>query len=303
MFHPCFRAPSWLFARRLADRLARIRSALTKVAAAGVLSLCSAVSALAGSVTQPGSTIGPAAGAPIPPGVYFSDWIDQGCRTSQSRLCLGDDIPVLTWSTPWTIFGARLQTDLAQIIPVWLGVQNEFFTSGIFNPFLSVQLAWDLGNGWGFSYMLGYYTAVQGTISTSSNSVNQRFALSYTANGWNLTTNNILGIVDHPLTNYPHGSPCPSFPSKGCNTDFYNNDITATKTFGKWQLGPVAFFSTDLNTPIRGYRKQSQFAVGVLVGYNLGPAILQTYLTRDVYQKNYGGYDTRLWASIAFKVW
>src|SRR5271166_6429152 len=116
MFHPCFRAPSWLFARRRANRPARIRSALMKIAAASALWLCSAVSALAGSVTQPGSTIGPAAGAPIPPGLYFSDWIDQGCRTGPSRLCLGDDIPVLTWSTPWTIFGARLQADVAQII-------------------------------------------------------------------------------------------------------------------------------------------------------------------------------------------
>jgi len=38
-------------------------SALTKFAAAGALSVCSAVSALAGSYTQPGSTIGPLAGA------------------------------------------------------------------------------------------------------------------------------------------------------------------------------------------------------------------------------------------------
>ena len=323
MFTLCFRAPSLPPARRPAIRPADRRdlqestvyqrltticwagakSRLTELASAIVLSLCSAVSALAGSVTQPGSTIGPAAGAPIPPGVYVSSWIDQGCRTSPSRLCLGDYIPVLTWSTPWKIFGARLQFDVAQVIPVWLSVHNEFHTSGIFNPFLSGQLAWDLGHGWGFSYMLGYYTAVQGTISTSSNSINQRFALSYTANGWNLTTNNILGIVDHPLTNYPHGSACPTFPSKGCNTDFYNNDMTATKTFGKWEFGGVGYFSTDLNTPIQGYKKQSQFAMGILLGYNLGPAILQTYLTRDVYQRNYGGYDTRLWSSIALKVW
>ena len=101
--------PSSLIARCLANRLAhcdnvketavrnqvsrnwteKIKSALTKFAAAGVLSLCSAVSALAGSFTQPGSTIGPPAGAPIPPGVLFSDWITQGSRTSPSRPPLG----------------------------------------------------------------------------------------------------------------------------------------------------------------------------------------------------------------------
>ena len=52
-----------------------------------------------------------------------------------------------------------------------------------------------------------------------------------------------------------------------------------------------------------GYEKQSQFGIGFLVGYHFGPAVLQTYLTRVVYQKNYGGYDTRLWSSIQLKLW
>ena len=196
-----------------------------------------------------------------------------------------------------------MQLHVAPVIPVWYGVPNEISASGLFNPFVAAQLAWDLGGGWGFSYMLGYYTAIPGPVSTSSNSVNQRFGLSYTANGWSLTTNNIWGINVQPLTNTPRGMPCPSFPSKGCNPNFYNNDITATKSFGNWEVGPVAYYSTDLNTPIRGYQKQSQFAVGVLVGYHFGPAVLQTYVTRDIYQKNYGGYDTRGWASIVVKVW
>lgn len=38
-----------------------------------------------------------------------------------------------------------------------------------------------------------------------------------------------------------------------------------------------------------GYLKQSQFAMGVLAGYNLDPAALRTYLTRDVYQKTMAG--------------
>jgi hypothetical protein len=253
-------------------------------------------------MTQPGSTIGPALGAPVPPGLLFSDWITQGCRTSPSELCLGDNISVLIWSTPWTIAGARVELIVAPVVPVWY-TEHQFHSSGLYDPFGAAQFAWDLGRGWGVSYLLGYYAAIGGTISNSSNSVNQRVAVSYTANGWNLTTNNILGLVANPLTNSPRGSPCPSMPSKGCNTDFYNNDITATKWFGNWELGPVAFYSTDLNTPIQGYQKQSQFAIGGLVGYPIGPALLNAYLTRDVYQKNYGGYDTRVWASISWKLW
>ena len=227
------------------------KTALTRFAAAGALSLCSTVSAVAGSMTQPGSTIGPALGAPVPPGLLFSDWITQGCRTSPSELCLGDNISVLIWSTPWTISGRRVELIAAPVVPVWY-TEHQFHSSGLYDPFGAAQFAWDLGRGWGVSYLLGYYAAIGGTISNSSNSVNQRVAVSYTANGWNLTTNNILGLVANPLTNSPRGSPCPSMPSKGCNTDFYNNDITATKWFGNWELGPVAFYSTDLNTPISG---------------------------------------------------
>lgn len=280
----------------------KIKRVLTKFAIAGALSLCSVASAVAGSYTQPGSTIGPPAGAPLPEGVFFNDYITQGSRTSPSDLHLGDNIAILIWSTPWTIAGARLQLIVTPVIPVWYG-EHGVSSSGLYDPFGAVQLAWDLGQGWGCSFMLGYYTAIQGTISSSSNAVNPRFLLSYTANGWNLTTNNILGIVDHPLTNYPHGSPCPTLPSKGCNTNFYNNDITATKRFGDWELGPVGYYSTDLNKPLPSYQKQSQFGVGFLVGYHIGPAVLQTYLTRVVYQKNYGGYDTRGWASIVIKIW
>src|SRR5262249_254441 len=48
----------------------QMNSKLTKLAAAGALSLCTAVQALAGSVTQPGETVGLNTGAPLPPGWY-----------------------------------------------------------------------------------------------------------------------------------------------------------------------------------------------------------------------------------------
>ena len=169
MFQTVSRKPrSSLIARCLANRLAhcddlketvvrnqvsrnwtgKIKSALTKFAVAGALSLCSAVSAVAGSYTQPGSTIGPPAGAPLPPGLFFSDWITQGSRTSPSDLHLGDNIAVLIWSTPWTIAGARVQLIVAPVIPVWYG-EHGVSSSGLYDPFVAAQFAWDLGQGWG----------------------------------------------------------------------------------------------------------------------------------------------------------
>jgi hypothetical protein len=72
---------------------------------------------------------------------------------------------------------------------------------------------------------------------------------------------------------------------------------------GDREAGLVAFGSTDLSSPIDGYLRQSQVAVGGLIGRSFGPAILQAYLTTDVYQKNYGGQDTRLWGRVILPLW
>lgn len=253
-------------------------------AAAAAFGLGLAAPAFAGSVTQPGETVGVAAGAPLPPGLYFVNTADYGCRNTDPRTCVTVDIPVLAWSTPWTIVGGRVQFLLATP-GVWVDVENTASASGWYNPFLAGMLAWDLGNGFGFSYALGAYFGVQTDVGFDSSSLNQRFALSYTGNGWDLTANVIWGHQFDSVTTT-------------INPDFLNVDLTATKTFGKWEIGPVGYYSTDLNSPTVGYLKQSQFAVGGLVGYNFGPVIGQIYVTTDVYEQNYGGHDTRVWGRI-----
>lgn len=255
------------------------------LAAAGALCLCLTAPALAGSVTQPGETVGVAAGAPLSPGFYFLNTADWGCRsTTPERTCVGVDIPVIAWATPWMVLGGRVQF-LVATPAVEVGVHNTTYLSGMYNPFVAGQLAWDLGNGFGFSYALGAYFGVTTDVGFDSSSLNQRFALSYTGNGWDLTANVIWGHQFDSVTTT-------------INPDFLNIDLTATKTFGKWEIGPVGYYSTDLNAPIAGYLKQSQFALGGLIGYNFGPVILQAYLTTDVYEQNYGGHDTRLWGRV-----
>src|SRR5262245_21816106 len=67
--------------RRLGgDGRIQMNSKLTKLAAAGALSLCTAVPALAGSVTQPGETVGLNAGTPLPQGWYAINTVDWGCK-------------------------------------------------------------------------------------------------------------------------------------------------------------------------------------------------------------------------------
>ena len=206
--------------------------------------------------------------------------------------CYLVDTPILVWSTPWTIFGARVQPTFGPVVPIKFN-SGANGINGLFNSFAAVQLIWDLGDDWGFSYMLGGYTNNLGSsVAVSSGSLNQRFGLSYTGNGWNLTANVIWGIQFDQVTDKPQISPCPvsaAFPHNGCNPNFINVDLTATKRFGTWELGSVGSYSTDLNAPIAAYQKQSQFALGGLVGYYFDRVSVQAYVTRNVYADNYGG--------------
>jgi hypothetical protein len=175
----------------------------------------------------------------------------------------------------------------------------------MYNPAVFGQLAWDLGYGWGFSYLLGAYFDYHSPVAWSDTSLNQRFALSYTANDWAATANVIWGIHLDSVTDRAQLSPCPvavspavGIPIQGCNPNFINVDLTVGHSFGKWQVAWVGFYSSDLNEPVLGYQKQSQFAMGGLLGYDFGAVILQGYLTSDVYEKNYNGKDVRGWVRV-----
>ncbi|MGE4480391.1 transporter [Acidocella sp.] len=250
-------------------RASRILALLAGTLLAGVAS-----PAMAGSVTQPGETIGLASGAPLPQGVYLLDTTDYGQYGKES---LGVTIPVVAWSTPATLLGGRLQ--LYAAFPLAEASTPDSHVQGWYNLWFAGQLAWDLGHGVGVSYLLGTYPKMHSPVANDSTTINQRFAISYTGNGYDLTANLILGneINTQTVPNY------------------LNLDLTATKNYGKWSFGPVGYYSTDTSTPYSGYAKQSQFAMGGLVGYNFGPVILQSYLTHAVTQTNYPGNDTRFW--------
>jgi hypothetical protein len=59
-------------------------------------------------------------------------------------------------------------------------------------------VAWDLGYGWGFSYLLGAYFDYSSPVAWSDTSLNQRFALSYAGNNWSLTANVIGASTSTP---------------------------------------------------------------------------------------------------------
>ncbi len=271
--------------------------------------------AFAASVTEPGATLGSAAGAQVPEGVYFFNNINAGNNRTFNDISLDVEIPVIIWGTPYKILGG--QVIVAAAAPaVSVGIPATTpgggnYIEALYNPELTIGLSWDIGNGFFISQTGGIYAPNTGT------GVNEwvpeyRAAITYLKDGWNLTANAILGFPQG-VQNSPYNTV--AFGPFVQANEYINVDLTAVKTLGKWQIGLVAFGSSDLNrTAANVAGEQSQFAVGGLVGYDFGPVTVSFYLTHDVYVHNYGpinawGYrtegteDTRIWSTLFVPLW
>lgn len=199
----------------------------------------------------------------------------------------GLDTAWLIWSTPYTFFGGRIMLDT--VTPyVNVNLKNGPSFSGAGNTIIDMQVKWDLGGGFFGGIQGGVYLPVSSEVGRNGTSFQGVVAFSYLKDGWNLSSTFISGTGVEGMD----GGPA-----------WFNVDLTATKTFGKFEIGAIAFGSTDLSSPYPGYARQSQFAVGGLVGYDFGPMKIQLKVSRDVYEDNYGGYDTRGWANIIVPLW
>jgi hypothetical protein len=300
-----------------------IKTAIASVAF-GTMVLCAIDGpTYAGSITQPGETIGYALGAPLPEGVYFANTLsDGGFRgVDDHRSDLLVNIPVLAWSTSecCSIVGGKLWGYVATpyvsfgdpLLPggVATNLAGRDFMA-IYNPFAGVGLAWDLGNGWGFSNIVGGYGPVDNELRFFGHNVwvfNDRPALSYTGDDhvtpgkWNLTVSAIYGLTsdDVDARNHPKVSP-----------DYINVDVTALKTIDKWTAGFVGYGSSDLScTNVFPCAKQSQIALGAYIGYDFTGITTGLYVTSDVYSNNYfnldgtKSYETRVWTRVIVPLW
>jgi hypothetical protein len=232
--------------------------------------------AYAGSVLQPGATIGLPAGAPLREGVYFIDTSSYGQRTDTIS-GQGINLPSLVWATPLYFDDTRLQFIVLQPSVYTTNTNHDLLFLN--STLVAGQLAHSFNNGFAASYMAGVRAGMGAPQAYQLASFEQRLAVSYTAAGWDLTAN---------LINGDFGSN-PRYP------DWLNLDLTATKTLGNVEFGGVAFGSTDLNAPLPTYRRQRQFAVGGLIGCKLDRMKIQAIVTRDVAEHGYTGYDTRGW--------
>lgn len=261
--------------------MGRFNTALLSAVAGGVLLCASGGAAIAGSVTEAGETVGLALGAPLPEGWYFLDTASYISREGKPDIEAFVNIPVVAWSTPWTLAGGRIEAYAA--FPQDILNVGGNYSSGFYNDALLIGEAWDFGNGLNFSQFFGGYGPMDaGGLATNSWVFNSRTALTYLKDDWNLTVHVIYGVLSKDQRTDIQVSP-----------DYVNYDLTAVKTFGKWTVGPVGYGSADVSSIHTGYVEQSQFALGGFVGYNFGPITWQFYITHDVTETGYTGEDTR----------
>ncbi len=270
--------------------------------------------------TKAGLFIGSSAGVP-PPGIYMFNQVftyqanitgplttTAGIGTHNSFQA-AVDLQGFLFVPGWTFLGATYDAVLVQPF-VQQAVGNPLGSnalllggtssveSGIHNTyFVPVELSWKLGtSGFAVKTGLGIFapdgtvTGVAGTgnVGNAFWTFQPELIISYLGNGFNLTAAlyeefNTANTVD----NYTTGN-------------IFHADFTATKTFGKWTLGPVAYYQaqvSDDNCPIglctrinplgtaANAQRFQQFAVGGLVEYNFGPASLSVWATQEVIAK------------------
>jgi hypothetical protein len=292
----------------------------------------------AGAQTKAGALIGASAGVP-PPGIYMFNQV----FTYQANVAgpgnggntrigfhANVDVQGFVFVPGWTFLGATYDAVIVQpFVDVSVGSPSNVQASGMFNTYIvPVELSWKLWNsGFQFKTGLGIYvpTGTQtgtfklGNVGAPYYTFQPEAILSYLRDGWNLTAAVYDEInTQNSVTHYTSG-------------DILHADFTATKTIGKWTIGPVAYYYgqiTNDTCPVSCIAAgestalhSSRFdvwAVGGLVGYDFGPASFSVWATQEVSAKASnaaaaaiaGGADpstvtqgTTVFATLSYRLW
>jgi len=299
-----------------------------------------ALEPLQGPQTKPGSAIGASAGA-LPPGIYMVNYLFYyGFQLTGPGVLPGpqitprgyaiEDEQAFLFVPGWSFLGGTYTAYLAFPFvaesaesALEAGVPGHppvpfpgVSRSGVHNTFIApIRLHWNLGNGFFVQAGAGVHVpdgTIRGPLGDSNVGADYftfqpNFVLSYFKEGWNLTAYAYYEInTKNQRSGYRTG-------------DIFHVDLTATKKFGKWTIGPVGYyvaqttsdspganFDAALTTafssafmcgpgcvPFHGFNagKFEAFAVGGLVGYDFGPATLTVWATDEVFARTHGGFS------------
>jgi hypothetical protein len=270
-----------------------------KLAVLGVTALAaSSTVALAASELPNGSLTGLAIGAPLPEGVYAISISSYGSNyagvTGQN---LAYSAPLwLYWSTPWQIGGGRVSfSTMTAVADAW-GVGGVGIDSFL-NTLVEGGISWSLHNGFNVGLHAGAWLPSSQTLPTLIGRDYTAFqglgAVSYVANGWNLTA--LVGY------NSGGGGTPGTITNSTSQSASVTLDLTAAKKYGKFETGTIAYGSWDQDGV-----KEEHFALGGLVGYDFGSFVAQAKLGTDLYHHDIFGNDakeTRGWVTIIKPLW
>lgn len=252
------------------------------------------------STTVPGEQVGLAIGAPLPEGIYALNTFTYRRTDAPFSPDTAVNIPVLVWSTPLVPFGGRIELLVAPPT-VFVFTRNQ---AGVANRDISINVgtfvggiwAFDLGGNFGVSLLGGVYlndlNGDRGSLGIglagtpilpqlSSNTYRMGVAGSYTGDGWNITANLTANFYDSP-GRFDGRVGAAIGPIR--LSDALNFDLTATKTFGNFEIGAVGYgtYNFDIGPGSAAFGNRGRFALGGLVGYNFKVFKVQAYVARDV---------------------
>lgn len=317
-----------------------VAASVAVVAALGV-AIGAAGPASANPVNPQGWTTGLQLATPLPQGLFFIDtgtWFERSPPSGVPggvTIDAGVNLPVLVWSTPVTFLGGRLEVlGTAPEVALSYGFSGAGgpFTNGssaraFYGPAGLAGLAWDLGGGFTFSNFVGGFLPVNtsvgaiGGLSPTTGGLGlgatgglggdfwtfiEAASIAYNHDGWSLSANGFYGHSSNEVGGAQFGL--------HTQPDTLSVDFAATKHFDKFEFGLAGYGSTDISgalwntyaVPGQAFAAthyQSQLALGGLVGYDFGPLTTQFYVTRDVFENNYTGYDTRVWGRVVIPLW
>jgi hypothetical protein len=286
-----------------------------------------------------GVSIGDPVGAAPPPGVYFENTTMYAPKAtghgqvSAFKVNAWAEIPTLYWSTGWNFLGANVVMALSQPyyeVNAWSSVAPGPPFSGathfpaVHNIWVDpLTLSWNFRNGWFASASLAFYAPDGSRYNNSPNPDYWTFepsaAISYLGDGWDLTARFVYNVNASSAghTGAFAGTAAAAFGVGYRSGDQAYLDLTATKKFGKWEIGPVGYlkWQTTSDRPGGGFScatmaastgvpcgRATDFAVGGLIGYDFGPVALKLFMTDSIHTKDdFGGL--LIWTKLSFRIW
>jgi hypothetical protein len=227
------------------------------------------------------------------------------------------NVEVFIFNPGWSFLGATTQFIYAQpfvqINQGNLPGPTATTTGGVNDPLFKADAAWKWGD-WRVKIALGAWAPLgtqQGPLGLSNVglplwTIQPELVLSWEPTfwdaHWNFTAYTYWELsTENQVTHYQ-------------NAPIFHADFTATATYGKWTIGPVADYLTQVghdtssafyaNTAVNGSclgpigfqclfaQDISAWLVGGLLQYNFGPVSLQFWATDIVYSKSQGGSRT-----------